>query len=169
MVITGYARCVEQDIVPEDIIAPAYAASGDPAILAAYCLHAVDPTLAEQIKEGDILVVVGYVHTGVGAEAAVFALQAVGIVAIICAGVDAPLAVLAGAAGLPILVQPDAALSIQADSIVRLNLERGTIDDQSAQRIWRCAPTEPAVLVAMQRMLLFTRMRRFTEDEGLAD
>lgn len=169
MVLTGIAQRVESSLTPAQVIAPALAASGDPALLAAHCLEAVDPTLSERAREGDILLVNGTLHGGEGAEDAVLALQALGIAAVLCAATDEALAALAGSYGLPLLVQPAAVAAVAAGHILRLDLERGQIEERATGRRWDCAPSTPAVRAAVQRAQLLARMRRVVEDEGYAE
>lgn len=169
MILAGNALRVAHDLTPEAIISPIHAASNDPALLAAHCLEAVAPALAEQAREGDILVVAGSLRTGVLAETAILALQALGIAALVCCAVDAPLSRLAGDYGLPILVQPAAAATLTAGSRVRLDLERGQISSDAAETAWSCGPCSPDVVARVRRMQLLARMRRFVEDEGFAE
>ena len=102
MVITGHARRVEADLAPDAIVDAATAAQGDPALLAAACLAAVDPAFAERTREGDILVLAGALLDGPGLEAAVIALQAVGLAAAVCDDVDPVAAELGAVYGLPL-------------------------------------------------------------------
>lgn len=180
MVLTGYTHRLARNLTPATIIAPEHAASGDPAILAAHCLEAINPSLPEQVREGDILILAGHLATppapGTGmhlrdemdAETAILALQALGIAAVVCEQVDPALAQLAGERGLPILTQP-AATTMPSGHLVRLDLERGTIQDQTVGTTWHYPPCSPLVLAAVQRTLLLMRMRRVVEDEGYAE
>jgi 3-isopropylmalate/(R)-2-methylmalate dehydratase small subunit len=169
MVITGYARRIAQDITTSDIIAPAHAASSDPALLAAYCLETIDPHLAEEAHEGDILIVAGHIRTTSAPDDAVFALQALGIAAVVCAAADEALHAAAAPLGLPLLPQQEAAAAIAPAALLRLDLERGRIEDQTHHAAWTCPPCSPAALAAVRRVLLLQRMRRVVEDEGYAE
>ncbi|MCU0491202.1 MAG: hypothetical protein MUD01_06425 [Chloroflexaceae bacterium] len=169
MILTGYTHRLDADLAPGEIIAPAYAESGDPALLAAHCLEGVAPALAEQVGEGDVLVVGGALHGGAGAEAAVLALQALGIAAIVCAAADATLATLAGGYGLPLLVSPEAVAALASNQIVRLDLEQGQIEERDSRRRWPISPSSPALIAAVQRAQLLARMRRVVEEEGYSE
>jgi 3-isopropylmalate/(R)-2-methylmalate dehydratase small subunit len=172
MVITGYARRIDQDVSPGLILTPAIAASADPALFAAHCLEQVEPALPEQTQEGDVLVLHGQFAddaSTISADDAVLALQALGIAAVVCAGAAAPLLALASSYGLPLLVHREAAADIQSGSIVRLDLERGTIEDQEAEHVWQGEPCVPAVVAAARRAQMLARMRRVVEDEGFAE
>ncbi|MCG8349780.1 MAG: hypothetical protein MI924_18605 [Chloroflexales bacterium] len=169
MILTGYTQRIEQDLTPEQIIAPVYADSGDPALLAAHCLAAIDPHLAEVSREGDVLVVNGRLHTGAQAEIAVIALQALGFAAVICAEAADSIVALAGVYGLPILIQATAATALSARQIVRIDLERGAIEERETSLVWRSAPCPPEVIAATRRNQMLLRMRRVVEDEGFAE
>jgi 3-isopropylmalate dehydratase small subunit len=174
MVIIGYARRIDQNVSPGVILAPDVAAIADPALFAAHCLERIDPALAEQVCEGDILVLGGQFAedvstTTTSADDAVLALQALGIAAVVCVGAAVPLLALAGSYGLPLLAHGEAAASIQSGDIVRLDLERGTIEDQAAGKIWQGEPCSPACIAAARRAQMLARMRRIVEDEGFAE
>jgi 3-isopropylmalate/(R)-2-methylmalate dehydratase small subunit len=168
MVLTGYARRVGQALDPALIIAPEYAAGGDPAILAAHCLEAVDPMLAETVREGDILVIGAPLAGSPANEAAVIALQALGIAAVICTAADTGFADIAGTYGLPVLIQAAAAQAIPAGALLRIDIARGNIEVPGGAG-WQSDPCAEPVIAATQRAQLLIRMRRVVEDEGFAE
>ena len=167
MVITGYARRVTGDLTPAAIIDAETAATGDPALLAAGCLAAVEPGFAERCREGDVLIIAGSLADGPGAEAAVIALQAAGLAAVVCGGVAHALAEVANGYGLALVIAPDAAAAIAEDAVVRLDLERGGLEAGSGR--WAFTPLAPAALAASRRAQILARMRRVVEDEGYAE
>ncbi len=169
MILTGYIFRIEQDLTPDQIIAPAYANSGDPALLAAHCLAAVDPALAELVREGDILVLAGQLHDGAGSEIAVLALQALGFAAIICNAAASDLRELAGVYGLPVLICAEATALLAPGNIARLDLEHGRIEERETGQAWRVAPCDATLIAAVRRAQLLFRMRRVVEDEGFAE
>jgi len=167
MVITGYARRVSASLTPWQVIAPEVVARGDPADIAAHCLAAVDAEFAERTREGDVLVVDGALSGGEGAEAAVLALQAVGVAALICREAAADLVAAAEAYGLPVLSLPPAAAHLAEGSLLRLDLERGRLEGDGVT--WPFTPPGPATLVRARRAQALARMRRVVEEEGLAE
>ncbi|HMQ31088.1 MAG TPA: hypothetical protein PKD53_10185 [Chloroflexaceae bacterium] len=167
MGIAGYARRVVADGAPADIVAAETAAGGDPALLAAACLAGPDPGFAERAGEGDVLVLAGALLPGPGAEAAVSALQAVGLAAAVCAAAAPELAEAGAVYGLPVVVAPGAAGAIAEGEVVRLDLERGRLE--SGDRSWTFAPLGPEAIAAARRAQLLARMRRVVEDEGYAE
>lgn len=167
MVVTGYARRVAADLTPAAIVDAATAATGDPALLAAQCLAAVDPGFAERAREGDLLVLAGALLAGPGAEPAVLALQAAGISAVVCAAAANQLIELGSVYGLPFVVAPAGAAAIAEGELVRLDLERGGL--AAGGRRWAVEPLAPPYLAAVRRAQLLSRMRRVVEDEGYAE
>lgn len=167
MVLTGYARTVTGDLTPELIIAAAVAAAGDPALLAAHCLAAVDPTFADLVREGDMLVLRGSLAGGAGAESAVVALQAVGLAAVVADTVAPDLADLGLLYGLPLLAVPAATPQIAAGSLLRVDLARGRLDENGQG--WAFPAPPPDAVAAVRRAQLLARMRRVVEDEGFAE
>jgi len=166
MVIYGTTHRVGDDVTTERIIAPAYHETGDPALLAGHCLEAVDPALAEQVAEGDVLLAGGGFGVGNDADVAVLALQALGIAAVICVSSTSSFVEVAEQYGLPVLTAPDAVAAITPGAVVRIDLERGTITDRVNSTRFTCTPASPALLVAVRRTALLGRMRRVVEEEG---
>lgn len=166
MVITGYARKLAGDLAPYQVVDAGTAATGDPALLSAHCLASVDPSFAERSREGDVLVLDGALAGGEGAEAAVIALQAAGVVAVVCAGLSPEMAELEPVYGLSMVIAPEAAASIAEGALVRLDLERGRLE--AAGEGWAIAPRGLEVRAGVRRALLLARMRRVVEDEDYA-
>ncbi len=173
MVLTGYAHCVAGTLTPAHIIDPHVAASGDPADLAAHCLQHVAPDLTARVAPGDVLVLGGaLVSDDVPPdlhEAAVLALQAAGFAAVVCTRADAAMLAVAGVFGLPIVAAEPAHAKIETGALLRLDLARGTLENQTQGTLWQFAPCAADVLAATQRAVLLTRMRRVVEDEGYGE
>jgi 3-isopropylmalate/(R)-2-methylmalate dehydratase small subunit len=164
MVLYGTIRIIGDDISTAQIIAPEY--RDDPATLAAHCLVAVNAGLAAQVVEGDVLMAGQGFGAGDDPESAVLALQALGFAAIIVDSAAPSFVEAAHAYGLPVLIAPHAVGALQAGSVARIDLLRGTITDRSSGIIYQVAPSPPAVVAAAQRAQLLFRMRRMVEEEG---
>jgi 3-isopropylmalate/(R)-2-methylmalate dehydratase small subunit len=166
MVVQGYVLRVDSDINPERIIASEYAASGDPAELAAHCLEQVNPHIADTAREGDLLVVAGNVLDGSGSDAAVHALQALGIAAWICYDAAPAFVKRSMQAGLPLIRV--GVMTLPRDGVLlRLDLARGIAEDQSL--CWTFDPLNPADLDSVRRFQLWSQTRRMVDDEGLGE
>jgi 3-isopropylmalate/(R)-2-methylmalate dehydratase small subunit len=126
----------------------------------------VDPSIAEQAREGDLLLAGREFGAGDDPEQAVLALQALGFAAIICPSAAASFVEVAEVYGLPVLVCPAAAAGIAAGSVARLDLARGQIADRATGAVYQAAPCAPELVEAVRRAQLLTRMRRVVEEEG---
>ncbi len=164
MVLYGITHRVGDNISTAQIIDPAH--NDDPAILAAHCLEAVDATLAEHVREGDILMAGSGFGAGDDPESAVLALQALGIAAVVAASAAPSFTGVAHAYGLPVLIAPDATSVIEAGRVMRLDLAHGTITDRANGMVYHTLPIPTDVIAAVQRAQLLNRMRRVVEEEG---
>ena len=99
-------------------------------------------------------------------DMAVLALQAAGLAVVICASADPQFVAAAAVYGLPVLECPDAAAGIAPGAIVRIDLARGTIADRGTGAAFQAAPSPPALVEAVRRAQLLTRMRQVVDEEG---
>jgi 3-isopropylmalate/(R)-2-methylmalate dehydratase small subunit len=166
MVLYGTAHRVGASVRADAIIAPEHWAADDPALLAAHCLATVDPAIAEQAREGDLLLAGHSFGAGPEPKIAVLALQAVGFSAVICASADAEFVEAAEAYGLPVLICPAASSAIAPGVVVRLDLANGRITDRATGAVYQAPPVAPTLVAAVRRAQLLTRMRRVVEEEG---
>lgn len=165
MVLYGTAHRVGDEITTDDIIAPEQRGAGDPAWLAAHCLAAVDPAIAEQAREGDVLLAGQNFGGGDEPDIAALALLAAGFAAVVCVSADAGFAEAAAAHGLPVLVCP-AALVIAAGGVARIDLASGKIADRASGATFQAQPCPAELVGAVRRAQLLSRMRRVVEEEG---
>lgn len=166
MVLYGTTHRVGDQITTDLIIAPEHQADSDPAWLAARCLAGVNPAIAEMAREGDVLLAGDGFGVGLDQELAVLALQAAGFAAVVCASADSGFVGAAEAYGLPVLICPTAVSGITAGGVVRLDLAGGTITDRATGQAYLAPPCAPALVDAVRRAQLLTRMRRVVEEEG---
>jgi 3-isopropylmalate/(R)-2-methylmalate dehydratase small subunit len=164
MILYGTGQRVGDHITTGDIIAPEQRVD-DPAVLAAHCLATVDPQLAERARPGDILLAGAGFGAGPDPEPAIWALQALGISAVVCASAEDSFVELAQAYGLPVLVSPEAD-RIAAGALLRIDLERGQVEERAHGRRYQVAPSSAALLQAVRRSQLIARMRQVVEEEG---
>src|SRR5262245_61322578 len=165
MILYATTHRVADTITTDDIIAPEWRASGDPAALAAHCLAGIAPEVAERAREGDVLLAGHDFGAGAEPDIAALALQAAGFAAIVCGSGDPGFVAAAEDFGLPVLVCP-AALAIAEGVVVRIDLARGRIEDRASGAVYDTPPCAPALIAAVQRAQLLTRMRRVVEEEG---
>jgi 3-isopropylmalate/(R)-2-methylmalate dehydratase small subunit len=165
MVLYATAHVVGDQVGTEQIIAPALH-SDDPAMLAGNCLVSVDPMLAEQVREGDVLLAGHAFGSGLHPEPAVVALQALGFVAVVAASAAPGFVALASDYGLPVLIAPEAVVAIAAGFVVRLDFERGSLGVRGSNQRFAFAPCHPDLVAAVRRLQLMRRMRNVVEEEG---
>ena len=165
MILYGTTHRVGDAISTDDIIAPEWRASDDPAVLAAHCLAGVAATLGERAREGDVLLAGRDLGAGSEPDVAALALQAAGFAAVICSSADPVFVAAAAGFGLPVLICPAAAAVVEG-AVVRLDLERGRIEDRASGAIYDAPPCPPDLIAAVRRAQLLARMRRVVEDEG---
>jgi 3-isopropylmalate/(R)-2-methylmalate dehydratase small subunit len=153
-------------ITTDDIIAPEWRGADDPATLAAHCLATVAPAVAEQAREGDLLLAGRDFGAGAEPEGAVLALQAAGFAAVVCESAASGFVVAAEGYGLPVLISPTAVAALTAGGVVRLDLVRGRIEDRATGAVYHAPPCAPELVAGVRRAQLLTQMRRVVEEEG---
>ena len=89
-----------------------------------------------------------------------------GFAAIVCGSADPGFVAVAAGFGLPALVCPAAVAAIAEGVVVRLDLERGRIEDRESGAAYDAPPCPPELVAAARRAQLLTRMRRVVEEEG---
>ena len=166
MVLYATTHRVGDRLTTDDIIAPEWHASDDPAALAAHCLAGVAPAVAERAREGDVLLAGRDFGSGPDPDIAVLALQAAGFAAIVCSSSDLKFVAAAEGLGLPVLVCPAAVASIAEGVVVRIDLERGLIEERASDASYTAPPCTPELIAAARRAQLLARMRRVVDEEG---
>jgi 3-isopropylmalate/(R)-2-methylmalate dehydratase small subunit len=166
MILYATTHRVGDAITTDDIIAPEWRASNDPAALAAHCLAGVAPAVAEHAREGDVLLAGRDFGAGADPDVAALALQAAGFAAIACSSADPNFVSAAEEFGLPVLVCPTAVAALAEGVVVRIDLERGRIDDRASGASYAAPPCKPELIAAARRAQLLARMRRVVEEEG---
>ena len=166
MILYATTHRVGDAITTDDIIAPEWRASGDPAALAAHCLAGVAPEVAEWVREGDALLAGRDFGVGADPDAAALALQAAGFAAIVCGSADPGFVAAAADFGLPVLTCPAAVAAIAEGAVVRIDLQRGRIEDRASGALYDAPPSAPELIAAVRRAQLLARMRRVVEEEG---
>jgi 3-isopropylmalate dehydratase small subunit len=165
MIIYGTVIRIGDAITTTQIIAPELRDAGDPSILAAGCLAAVDPSLAERVTEEHLLVAGRDFGAGEDPVSAALALLALGIPAVVCTSAAPAFAAEAGALGLPVLETPGAD-TLADGQLLRIDLATGrmTVRDTGAELQALALPA--ATIAAVRQSLLLSRMRRVVEEEG---
>lgn len=164
MVLYGHAVRIGDDITTDQIIAPEHREAGDPAVLAAECLAALDPALAERVREGDVLLAGIGLGAGAGQEEAALALLAAGFAAVLCISANPGFAAAAGALGLPVLECSQATTPADG-ALLRIDIASGRIEDRDTGTPLQAQPAPPAVIAAARQAQLLARTRQAIEEE----
>ena len=129
------------DNIDTDVIIPArYLNSFDPKELASHCMVDIDETFAENVQKGDIMVGGHNFGCGSSREHEPIAIKASGIPVIIAASFARIFYRNAINVGLPVLEIGDAVNSIKAGDVVNVDLEKGTIVDQTTGDTFQARP-----------------------------
>lgn len=129
------------DNIDTDVIIPArYLNSFDPKELASHCMVDIDEIFAENVQKGDIMVGGHNFGCGSSREHAPIAIKASGIPVIIAASFARIFYRNAINVGLPVLEIGDAVNSIKAGDVVNVDLEKGTIVDQTTGDTFQARP-----------------------------
>lgn len=165
MIVYGTVHRVGNGITTAQIVAPDQR-NADPAQLAAACLAAIDPMLAERVAPNDLLVAGAAFGAGNDPESAVLALQALGFGAVLADSAAESFVAVAEAYGLPVIIAPDLVAQLASGTSLRLDLAHGTVTDRATNQRFTVPPASPALLAAVRRALLLAGTRRMVEEEG---
>lgn len=129
------------DNIDTDVIIPArYLNSFDPKELASHCMVDIDTTFAEKVQEGDIMVGGKNFGCGSSREHAPIAIKASGVPVIIAASFARIFYRNGINIGLPLLEIGDDVEKIHADDRLRVNPEKGTIENLTTGDTFKAHP-----------------------------
>jgi len=129
------------DNVDTDVIIPArYLNSFDPAELASHCMVDLDPTFCEKVKAGDIMVGGKNFGCGSSREHAPIAIKASCVPVVIAASFARIFYRNGINIGLPLLEIGDDVEKIKADDVLRIDTEKGTIEDLTTGDTFQAVP-----------------------------
>lgn len=151
------------DNVDTDVIIPArYLTSTDPAELGRHALEDLDPSFAREVSPGDVIVAGRNFGCGSSREHAPLALLGAGVGAVVAASFARIFFRNAINTGLPILVCPEVAASIEHGAEVEVDLEASTVTDVKAGKTYRAEPLPDFVreIVACGGLVEWVRRRR---------
>lgn len=135
------------DNIDTDAIIPArYLNTTDPAELAAHCMEDADADFARQVQSGDIIVAGKNFGCGSSREHAPLAIKAAGVPVVIAAYFARIFYRNAFNMGLILVESPAAAAALANGHQVEVDLNQGTITDQTTSRQFRFDPIPPFML-----------------------
>ena len=136
--------CKFADNVDTDGIIPArYLNTSDAKELAAHCMEDVDATFAARVKPGEIVVAGRNFGCGSSREHAPIAIKACGVACVIAASFARIFYRNALNIGLPIVECPEASEVISAGDTVTVDLDRGTVTDETTGRDFKVEAYPP--------------------------
>ena len=120
-----YGRNIDTDV----IIPARYLALTDPAELGTHCMEDLDPKFAHRVREGDLIVAEENFGSGSSREHAPLAIKGCGIACVIASSFARIFYRNAINVGLPILECPQAVDDIVRGDRLRVDLEKGTVEN----------------------------------------
>ena len=129
------------DNIDTDVIIPArYLNTQSAAELASHCMEDIDKTFVTRVKAGDIMVGGENFGCGSSREHAPLAIKAAGISCVIAKSFARIFYRNAINIGLPILECPEAVKHIRAGDVVRCDLAKGVITDETTGESFTAQP-----------------------------
>ncbi len=151
------------DDVDTDVIIPArYLNTSDPKELARHCMEDLDGTYAAKVSPGDFIVAGKNFGCGSSREHAPIAIKASGARAVIARSFARIFYRNSFNMGLPIFEAPQAVDEIDAGDLLSVDMEKGTLLNETKGRSYRIAPVPPFMreLVAAGGLLNWIAARK---------
>ncbi|MBF8257993.1 MAG: 3-isopropylmalate dehydratase small subunit [Actinobacteria bacterium] len=151
------------DDVDTDVIIPArYLNTSDPAELAKHCMEDIDGEYAAKVAPGDFIVAGKNFGCGSSREHAPIAIKASGASAVIARSFARIFYRNSFNMGLPIFEAPEAVDEIGKGDLLSVDMERGTLRNETNGKEYRIAPVPPFMqeLVAAGGLLNYVSARR---------
>ena len=143
MNFTGKTRKFADNVDTDGIIPARYLNTSDAKELAAHCMEDVDATFAARVKPGEIVVAGRNFGCGSSREHAPIAIKACGVACVIAASFARIFYRNALNIGLPIVECPEASEAISAGDMVTVDLDRGTVTDETTGRDFKVEAYPP--------------------------
>ncbi|MCR3921952.1 MAG: 3-isopropylmalate dehydratase small subunit [Firmicutes bacterium] len=139
------------DVDTDAIIPARYLNTSDPVELAKHVMEDADPTFAQKVTEGDIIVARKNFGCGSSREHAPIAIKTAGVACVIAHSFARIFYRNAINIGLPILESPEAAEKIEEGHEVKVDLTTGTIFNLTTGETYQAAPFPPFMQTIMDK------------------
>lgn len=147
--------------VDTDVIIPArYLNTSAPEELAPHCMEDIDPTFAEKMQPGDIIVAGANFGCGSSREHAPLALKGAGVGCVVAKSFARIFFRNAINIGLPILTCPQAVEGTKTGQRLEVELEKGTIRNLDTGEEFRAEPYPPFMMEIIEAGGLVEQTRR---------
>lgn len=143
--MSGGRAWVLGDDINTDMLAPGGYMKYGIDVIASHCLESVDPSFANTVQAGDVVVAGRNFGAGSSREQAPTALKHLGVAAIIAVSYAGIFYRNSFNVGLPLLVCPEAT-SIAAGDRLKLDLAAGRIENLTQAMTLSCSPIPPHLL-----------------------
>ncbi len=143
MMLEGAAHIFGRDIDTDVIIPARYLTTHDQAVLGQHCFEDIDERFSEKVSPGDIVVAGENFGCGSSREHAAIALKGAGVGCVVAASFARIFFRNAINTGLFILQSPEAAAAIRSGDTIRIDTEKGTIEDLTTGEMFQAAAFPP--------------------------
>jgi 3-isopropylmalate/(R)-2-methylmalate dehydratase small subunit len=148
---SGTAHRYGRDVDTDVIIPARYLNTSEPAELAKHCMEDLDPGFVTKVAPGDIIVADENFGCGSSREHAPIAIKAAGVSAVIATSFARIFYRNAINTGLPILESADAAAGISDGDRVSIDVDAGTITDETTGAVFHAQPFPPAIKTIIEK------------------
>lgn len=143
MELRGKAWKYGDDVDTDAIIPARYLNTSDPAELAKHCMEDIDTSFVSRVAKGDFIVAGKNFGCGSSREHAPIAIRAAGVSAVIARSYARIFYRNSFNMGLPILEAPDAVDGIDAGDILVVDMDRGSLRNETKGKEYRFTPIPP--------------------------
>lgn len=150
-----YGRDIDTDV----IIPARYLTTSEPSELAKHCLEDLDVEFVNNVKSGDIIVAEENFGCGSSREHAPIAIKAAGVDAVIAKSFARIFYRNSINTGLAILECPEAVDAIKNGDVVSVDIETGTITDETTGESFTAQPFPPFIADIIEQGGLLNRTR----------
>ena len=138
------------DDIPTDYIVPEWMVFKSFAEMAKHALEIANPQFARSVRPGDILVAGRHFGCSSGRAVAVKALAATGIGAVVADSFSRTFYRNAFEIGLPVVEVPGVGARIREGDVVRVDVRRGQVLDESTGEAFAASPPPPFLLQMLE-------------------
>jgi 3-isopropylmalate/(R)-2-methylmalate dehydratase small subunit len=164
---TGVVRRKYGDNIDTDAIIPArYLNMSKSEELALHCMEDIDPSFAEEVQPGDMIVAEANFGCGSSREHAPLALKGAGVSCVVAKSFARIFFRNAVNIGLPILTCPQAVDGTEAGQRLEVELETGTIRNLGTGETFQAEPYPPFMMDIIEAGGLVEQTRRKLESTG---
>lgn len=162
MKIKGKVFKFGDDVNTDEIIPARYLNTSDPAELAEHCMEDADPSFAEKVKKGDVIVAGENFGCGSSREHAPISIKAAGVSAVVAESFARIFYRNAINIGLPIFTSPDAAKALKKGDEVQIDVGKGLISRVGQKKSFQVEVFPPFIRDIMKKggLMAAARTRR---------